>query len=335
MSKTQLSDYLSSIRGGRSGQPRPLPKELKVEDSDDRGSTPLVRALREKYGSGNTTAGYVDVGISKDKENVVKRPLPPVPGPKSENSTGWKVGPSPSKGRTESEVKPDVKRREEIPYPKVRDNAPKAGGGFWDTGIVRPLPYLPKEDDQRTPRDELSSSFDQLSFEESKRDPLPAVPKISIPTINTPSVDIPSSRSPPQPSEDSDKPIKSRPTVQHRSKSSSVLLCTACSKPISGRIVSAIGSRFHPDCFRCQTCGTELVSHLSSFLRLRNTLHSMKMTVMCIVIWIITSYFLHGVNIVTLLSKTKLFRLLAINTIQVPISTKMAYSRSFFLCRMW
>jgi hypothetical protein len=32
-----------------------------------------------------------------------------------------------------------------------------------------------------------------------------------------------------------------------------------CTKPIAGRIVTAIGSRFHPDCFRCDKCCTELV----------------------------------------------------------------------------
>ena len=34
--------------------------------------------------------------------------------------------------------------------------------------------------------------------------------------------------------------------------------CTACALPISGRIVSAGGCRFHPECFSCYQCGEKL-----------------------------------------------------------------------------
>lgn len=35
-------------------------------------------------------------------------------------------------------------------------------------------------------------------------------------------------------------------------------LCEACALPIAGRIVSAAGARFHPECFRCYHCGEAL-----------------------------------------------------------------------------
>ncbi|KAF1939548.1 hypothetical protein EJ02DRAFT_408352 [Clathrospora elynae] len=35
-------------------------------------------------------------------------------------------------------------------------------------------------------------------------------------------------------------------------------LCTQCALPIAGRIVSAGGSRFHPECFACYQCGEHL-----------------------------------------------------------------------------
>ncbi|RYN49362.1 hypothetical protein AA0114_g6593 [Alternaria tenuissima] len=35
-------------------------------------------------------------------------------------------------------------------------------------------------------------------------------------------------------------------------------LCTQCALPIAGRIVSASGSRFHPECFACYQCGEHL-----------------------------------------------------------------------------
>ena len=35
-------------------------------------------------------------------------------------------------------------------------------------------------------------------------------------------------------------------------------LCAHCALPIAGRILTAAGERFHPECFRCHQCGTNL-----------------------------------------------------------------------------
>ena len=40
--------------------------------------------------------------------------------------------------------------------------------------------------------------------------------------------------------------------------------CTTCAQPISGRIVSALGARFHPECFRCYHC-YEKLEHVGFF----------------------------------------------------------------------
>ncbi|KAH7922772.1 hypothetical protein BV22DRAFT_1037147 [Leucogyrophana mollusca] len=42
------------------------------------------------------------------------------------------------------------------------------------------------------------------------------------------------------------------------------LSCGGCGGPIIGRIVSAIGVRWHPECFRCTICN-ELLEHVSSY----------------------------------------------------------------------
>jgi hypothetical protein len=42
------------------------------------------------------------------------------------------------------------------------------------------------------------------------------------------------------------------------------LSCAGCCGPIIGRIVSAMGQRWHPECFRCSACN-ELLEHVSSF----------------------------------------------------------------------
>ncbi|KAF9513816.1 hypothetical protein BS47DRAFT_1295829 [Hydnum rufescens UP504] len=42
------------------------------------------------------------------------------------------------------------------------------------------------------------------------------------------------------------------------------LRCSGCREPIVGRIVSAMGQRWHPTCFKCVECG-ELLEHVSSY----------------------------------------------------------------------
>jgi hypothetical protein len=42
------------------------------------------------------------------------------------------------------------------------------------------------------------------------------------------------------------------------------LICGGCGGPIVGRIVSAMGSRYHPACFKCTVCNA-LLEHVSSY----------------------------------------------------------------------
>ncbi|KAJ7178600.1 hypothetical protein C8R43DRAFT_818641, partial [Mycena crocata] len=44
------------------------------------------------------------------------------------------------------------------------------------------------------------------------------------------------------------------------------LACGGCSGSITGRIVNAMGFRWHPECFRCSICN-ELLEHVSSYER--------------------------------------------------------------------
>ena len=263
MSKAQLNEYLASLRNNPGkGDTQSQPSRSRAEDSDDRGSTPLVRALKEKYGSGNTNAGYVDVGVAKGGQSPTKKALPPVPGVKSDTSTGWKVGAKAAVYEERRQIP------ETDPYPPEGRKSPTKINDFWTTGIVRPLPAAPRlgNSNEPDPRDELRMPMGTMSLNDSKNTPpailnspidLSSVPKISVPSVNVPSIDVPSSSSPPALPE---KIQKSWPGNVHvRSKSSPALLCAVCTKPIAGRIVTAIGSRFHPECFRCDKCRTELV----------------------------------------------------------------------------
>jgi len=265
MSKSQLQEYLESLRDDPS---RSHSRTQSTDDTtDSRGSTPLVRALKERYGSTNSTPTYVDVGISKGKEVPTKRALPPVPAPKSSASTGWRI-----KDQNQQEPR-QPERQEEVPYSRVRSSSPTKRNDFWTTGVVRPLPSTPRTGSdwplKPDPRDELQ--LDQLSLKDATSSRSPSIdvsntniplihaPSISVPSINVPLVKVPSSTSPEPVYDEPDKPTKSWPNVHVRSKSSPMLLCALCNTPIAGRIVTAVGSRFHPDCFRCTTCNTELV----------------------------------------------------------------------------
>jgi hypothetical protein len=42
------------------------------------------------------------------------------------------------------------------------------------------------------------------------------------------------------------------------------LLCKGCNEPIIGRFVNAMGQRWHPHCFKCNTCG-DMLEHVSSY----------------------------------------------------------------------
>jgi hypothetical protein len=59
-------------------------------------------------------------------------------------------------------------------------------------------------------------------------------------------------------------PTSTRTPQPTRIDPTSAILCTGCTNPIIGRIVSAMGQRWHPQCFTCGECG-ELLEHVSSY----------------------------------------------------------------------
>ncbi|KAJ7104293.1 hypothetical protein B0H15DRAFT_809372 [Mycena belliarum] len=63
-----------------------------------------------------------------------------------------------------------------------------------------------------------------------------------------------------QPSQTS-RSLPARPTSTSQRRG---LACGGCSGSITGRIVNAMGFRWHPECFRCTVC-SELLEHVSSY----------------------------------------------------------------------
>lgn len=268
MSKTQLNEYLASLRNGSHYESQALEAEQTSNDeSNGRGSTPLLRALKERYGSGNVTAGYIDIGAAKKGESPTKRALPPVPGPKSQDASGWRV----TKGNDHQQKQET--NQDKLPYRQDAHTDAGDRNDFWTTGIARPFSLASKTGGQQSsppdPRDDLRiPTISALPVNERNTSPLPvgvpgSGPSLSTPKINAPSnvasINVPLSSLETIPAVGSN-PLRSWPNIRVRSESSSALSCAVCSRPISGRIVTAVGQRFHPECFRCDKCYTELVN---------------------------------------------------------------------------
>ncbi|CAD6581913.1 MAG: hypothetical protein TREMPRED_003133 [Tremellales sp. Tagirdzhanova-0007] len=59
-------------------------------------------------------------------------------------------------------------------------------------------------------------------------------------------------------------PGAKQPSVVKQIRSAGAIVCTGCDQPIIGRIVNAMGQRWHPQCFKCDACGG-LLEHVSSY----------------------------------------------------------------------
>ncbi|KAF2088933.1 hypothetical protein K490DRAFT_72605 [Saccharata proteae CBS 121410] len=97
----------------------------------------------------------------------------------------------------------------------------------------------------------------------------PSIPTINIPSSKPPipTINAPSQSSRPLPTPSKTNP-PGRPLPRHANTAPashftpanirSSALCAQCHTPISGRIVTAGGVRFHPQCFRCHVCSEGL-----------------------------------------------------------------------------
>jgi hypothetical protein len=144
-------------------------------------------------------------------------------------------------------------------------------------GTVRPLPSISVSDSSvptrgrpvNVPSISVTPDIPSISVGQS---PGPARgPKINVPSISvTPSVpaisingDTASARPLPNPKDHASKPLGRGVATNSRihwtpTNVRTGALCTQCALPIAGRIVSAAGLRFHPECFACYQCGEHL-----------------------------------------------------------------------------
>lgn len=145
--------------------------------------------------------------------------------------------------------------------------------GRSSTDISRPLPTIAINEDPRplpTIAVNVTRPIPTIAFNDS-----PAMPSIAIsaPSISVSGPPANGSSTRPLPT-----PSKGRPGPRHAASAppgsaalhkshitptgyhprSTGALCSTCALPIAGRIVTAAGVRFHPECFRCHYCGEGL-----------------------------------------------------------------------------
>jgi len=124
--------------------------------------------------------------------------------------------------------------------------------------------------DVKPPSVSVAPSIPTIAIDESpapSRGATPKAPSISV-TPSVPSISVNgntgSVRPLPNPAHHASKPFgrgtptNSRTHWTPTSTARTGALCTHCALPIAGRIVSAAGQRFHPECFTCFQCGEHL-----------------------------------------------------------------------------
>ncbi|GME50789.1 lim domain-containing protein [Neofusicoccum parvum] len=149
-----------------------------------------------------------------------------------------------------------------IPVINVPDDPPRARP---QSSAAPPIPTIAVSDGPSIPTINVPDmpSINVSSVPDNSTRPLP--------TINAPSSGP--TRPLPDPKTVSKSRPFGRPVPRHANTAPSSLpnthwtpsggarssaLCEACALPIAGRIVSAAGARFHPECFRCYHCGEAL-----------------------------------------------------------------------------
>jgi LIM domain-containing protein len=243
---TQESSTTSSLKRDTT-QPSPLPKAPVPNSRGEslQQSKPVIPTIcfpdDEPIRPVARSSTLPIINVSSSSESVTPRGNPPIP---------------------IINVSSDSQPRPPIPIINFPDDSPPKRQS---TSPMPPIPTINFPDDPPTdsPRNAniptISVRPPSISISSA-----PTPPTISIngaPTINVSPGTSDSSRRRPLPSPGS----KSRPApppshVANRllGRGSATVLCHTCAFPIAGRIVTAAGARFHPECFRCYHCSEAL-----------------------------------------------------------------------------
>ncbi|KAJ7650422.1 hypothetical protein FB45DRAFT_732369 [Roridomyces roridus] len=211
----------------------PLPRTPGISRPEvgDLEDSPPVSTIRRgpSSASGSRFNGPPPSPLSNNPP-AVRHPPSPSPQPPSINGPPSQVPSFSFTGPSSPPKIPSISLPDDDP-PAVRVSVPQIN--------------LPSEDDTGGPT---------INVQDVNSKPTPRV--FEVPGISF-AGGPPSQRSLPTPARDRPPPTAS----QRRG-----LACGECGGSITGRIVNAMGLRFHPECFRCTVCN-ELLEHVSSYER--------------------------------------------------------------------
>ncbi|CAE6506942.1 unnamed protein product [Rhizoctonia solani] len=217
------------------------------------------------------------------RDAALRRPVPPPPPPPAPMSPPRSVQqtplsrqppPPPQVQQYPQQVQQRPQQFQERPQ-SVQERPPPAQERFQPVQEKPPppirspsparAPAIMHRDDDPAPAPGLPSfSFDLADEPPESAGPTISVtapreqdaagPRIQVDRADPPSISIIEDSRPQLGNERSDSPVRH----------ASGLSCAGCGGAIAGRIVSAMGSRWHPHCFKCNDCGT-LLEHVSSY----------------------------------------------------------------------
>jgi hypothetical protein len=163
--------------------------------------------------------------------------------------------------------------------PSISVSGPSSGRGYSanvpSIGVSPPIPSISVSEspapsrgrEVKAPSISVTPEIPTISVNEpAARGPKINAPSISV-TPSVPSINVNgstgSTRPLPDPKHHSSRPFGRGGAVNTRphwtpTNVRTGALCTQCALPIAGRIVSAAGLRFHPECFACYQCGEHL-----------------------------------------------------------------------------
>jgi hypothetical protein len=221
-------------------------------------------------------------------EDPPTRPLPRVAA-RSFNNPAQPVAPSrptmnvyqaPS-ARSQSALPPSIPTISVSATPSISFNGSSSGWGLNakspSTGVTPPIPSISISEfpaptrghDAKVPSISVTPESPIISVNDGStptRGLKSNVPSVSVmPSVPSINVNGPSgsTRPLPDPKNHSSKPFGRGGNTNSRTHWTPTnvrtgALCTHCALPIAGRIVSAAGNRFHPECFVCYQCGEHL-----------------------------------------------------------------------------
>ncbi|OQD87628.1 hypothetical protein PENANT_c005G11129 [Penicillium antarcticum] len=268
----EKSDFSKSDSSALKNKPRNAlgrnPKPLPWLQNRGTNSTPMLdkisrfekREIHKNPPSQSRNAGY-----TRNEATPPPEETEPVPTKDGREIRGDDIRAATSKRRGD--------RSEKLPMPSaVSDRVGRPIVSFDQTWkpTDQPRPERPPVIEVPAPAIEVSAP----SIEVSEAPPIPVinVPDIKVPTISE--IEAPSQHQS-KPSRPMPQPTRTSPTKQgfpgqpgnemqnrwHSPYTRSgvpTASCELCSHPISGKIVTAGGCRFHPECFTCFHCHTAL-----------------------------------------------------------------------------